>query len=167
MRFWLMAALFILAGCKNADRPESLSERIAADKVEIVPDSDPEMARAYAKARASLDEFLSLMESKRPDLSDFSVKVGVKDGARTEYFWLDELSRTGDDFTGTISNEPQFVEGVKIGQRYAFKRADIVDWMYVSGLGKMHGNFTACAMLTKEPAEQAAQIRAQYGLTCE
>jgi hypothetical protein len=31
---------------------------------------------------------------------------------------------------------------------------------------KMYGNFTACALLTREPPQQAAEFRRRYGLEC-
>lgn len=32
---------------------------------------------------------------------------------------------------------------------------------------RMHGNFTACALLTKEPPEQRKDFMKQYGLRCD
>ena len=39
------------------------------------------------------------------------------------------------------------------GQVIEFTEAEIVNWLYVEG-GKMRGNFTACAMLKREPPDQ-------------
>ena len=32
---------------------------------------------------------------------------------------------------------------------------------------RMHGNFTACALLTKESPKDAAAFKKQYGLSCD
>ena len=32
---------------------------------------------------------------------------------------------------------------------------------------RMHGNFTACALLSKEPPKEAEAFKKQYGLRCE
>ena len=53
--------------------------------------------------------------------------------------------------------------------RKAFEaaRADIVDWLYIDRpRRRMHGNFTACALMTREPAKEAAALRKQLGLAC-
>ena len=56
---------------------------------------------------------------------------------------------------------------VKMETRYTFSRSQIVDWLYVDeARQKMVGNFTMCALLTQEPAEEAAQIRRRYKLDC-
>jgi hypothetical protein len=33
--------------------------------------------------------------------------------------------------------------------------------------GKMRGNFTACALLKREPADQAEAMKKQFGLSCQ
>jgi uncharacterized protein YegJ (DUF2314 family) len=55
---------------------------------------------------------------------------------------------------------------VKLGQLVEFSEAEIVDWLYMEG-GKMHGNFTACALLKREPPDQLEAMKKQYGLSCD
>jgi uncharacterized protein YegJ (DUF2314 family) len=54
-----------------------------------------------------------------------------------------------------------------MGQRYAFSRSRVVDWTYIDTTKKkMVGNFTLCALLTKEPREQAEATRRRFKLDC-
>jgi len=48
-----------------------------------------------------------------------------------------------------------------------FKRVQIVDWTYIDRVYRRTvRNFTACALLSKEPPEEAAAFMRQYGLSC-
>ena len=54
------------------------------------------------------------------------------------------------------------------GQRYSFDYEDIVDWMYIDrSAQRMHGNFTACALLARQPKEEAEEAKRSWGLVCE
>jgi uncharacterized protein YegJ (DUF2314 family) len=54
----------------------------------------------------------------------------------------------------------------KFGQTITFKEDEIVDWLYLED-GKMIGNFTACAMLKREPPQEAEKFIRQFGLRCD
>lgn len=51
------------------------------------------------------------------------------------------------------------------GQSFDFSEGEIVDWLYMDG-AKMKGNYTACALLKREPG-QAAAFKARFGLDCD
>jgi uncharacterized protein YegJ (DUF2314 family) len=60
------------------------------------------------------------------------------------------------------------IRSVKKGQSYSFAKTEIVDWTYIDkSKKKVVGNFTTCALLTKEPPGVAESIRKQYGLECD
>lgn len=161
MRYVLL--VLCLVGCSAPVDSQTIVERAATDEITIRSDDDPAMKAAFKKARDSLDGAFQAVE-----LSSLSMKVGVVDDGNTEYFWLNTLSRTGDRFSGVINNEPRMVTNVRFGQVYEFGRDQIVDWTYTDAeSGKMQGNFTACALLSHEPPEQAAEFRRQYGLECD
>lgn len=158
--------LVLVAGtCAAGD---TILERTAKDKVTLVKSNDPAMNRAVEKARATLDEFLLKEKSHSSDEMSFALKVGIKQGKQVEYFWITPFAAEGDHFIGTINNEPELISNVRFGQRYKFSRSDIFDWTYADRKSrKTKGNFTACALLTHEPPEQAAEFRRKYGLECE
>lgn len=138
------------------------------DELAFVPSGDPAMERAFGKARATLDNFLRMASAPAPGTSDYSVKVAVSDGKRTEYFWVSDFEWNGEKFSGTLANEPRMVKVYKNGQRFDFPRKLIVDWTYIDGSKKkMAGNFTACALLTRETPEDARKFREKFGLDCD
>lgn len=127
------------------------------------------MERAFRRARASLDEFLELARIPPPHLRGFALKVGIQEGDDiVEYFWINDFINSGDTFSGKINNRPLLVKRVRAGQDYKFQRADIVDWTYIDMETRtVHGNFTACALLARKPADIAAELRQKFGLLCD
>ncbi|HEX7053823.1 MAG TPA: DUF2314 domain-containing protein [Burkholderiales bacterium] len=170
MRLHALAASLVLAGamaCATA-LAQTILEKSERDEVTRMSDEEPAMARAFERARRTLDHFLRLHRSPPPDTRGYAVKVGISEGANTEYFWITPFSVDGERFRGRLSNEPRLVTHVRNGQEIAFGRSDIVDWMYVDvARRRMHGNFTACALLSREPPEDAARFRARFGLQCD
>jgi uncharacterized protein YegJ (DUF2314 family) len=147
---------------------QTVLEKAQKDELSFVPKDDPTMARAFAKARESLDQFLTLLLDAPPYMQSPGVKVGISDGNRVEFFWISNVAQKGEKFSGLINNQPRSVKSVRMGQNYEFGRAQIVDWTFVDARSnKMIGNFTACALLTREPPDQAAAFRRQYGLDCD
>jgi uncharacterized protein YegJ (DUF2314 family) len=67
--------------------------------------------------------------------------------------------------SGRLGNTPRMVRGYELGQTIRFRRSDMVDWMYVER-GAIRGNFTACALLTQEPAAERADYMRRTGLVC-
>lgn len=145
---------------------QTLRQKIASDDVQMAQDSDPAMQRAIALARQGLDGFLQTAKKPPKGSDGFAVKTGVRDGDSTEFFWVMDFTQKGDRVTGTLANSPRIVRNVRGGQSYSFSKSDIVDWMYTDAQGRMQGNLTMCALLTKEPAAEAAAIRKQYQITC-
>jgi uncharacterized protein YegJ (DUF2314 family) len=147
---------------------QGIVERSQRDEIVRMGDDNPAMAKAFQKAKATLDSFLRIAQSPPPNTASFAVKVSISDKKETEYFWISPFSWAGDSFKGRLDNTPRLVSHVREGQELQFKRADIVDWMYVDRAARrMHGNFTACALLTKEKPEEAAKFRKHYGLECD
>jgi uncharacterized protein YegJ (DUF2314 family) len=160
----LLAAALAIPNA-GAQTPIKKAER---DELSFVPSDDPAMGRAFGKARTTLDNFLRLASAPAPGTSDYSVKVAVSDGKNTEYFWVSDFERSGEKFTGRLANEPRIVKKYKNGQKFEFPRNLIVDWTYIdASKRKMFGNFTACALLTKEPPEEARKFRERFGLDCD
>jgi len=157
MKHRTLPALTALLMCVAHGPPllaQSVVDRAKQDELTFVPKGDPAMERAFRKARATLDDFLQLAKDPPEHLRGFALKVGIAEGDDVEYFWINGFSRTGEKFSGLINNNPRIVRRVRLGQNYEFKRSDIVDWLYVdSEKRKMHGNFTACALLTREPPD--------------
>jgi uncharacterized protein YegJ (DUF2314 family) len=147
---------------------QSISERAKRDDITIVPDSDPDMAEAFRKARATLPGFLALAKSPPPGTTGFAVKVAIRDSRNTEYFWINPFAEHGGYFSGPIDNEPRLVTNVQLDQVWKFKQSEIVDWTYLDMTKRRSfGNFTTCAMLKHEPVAEAEKLRKTYGLVCD
>ena len=164
----LATFLFItLLSVSNAVYSKTVTERAAKDQVSYVSNDDPAMAKAYEKAKATLDSFLLLAQSPPLNTTAFSVKVGIREGKHTEYFWISDITQSGNQLQGRINNEPELVKSVKNGQMYSFAKSKIVDWTYRDRTKhRTFGNFTACALLSKEPANEDEEFKKQYGLEC-
>jgi uncharacterized protein YegJ (DUF2314 family) len=160
----VVAVLSFAAGAAIA---QSISDRAQNDQTINMAREEPAMRTAMEKGRATLDQFLSKAKAPAEGTAGYAVKVGISDGRNTEYFWIAEFTATGTSFSGVIHNQPEVISSVKSGQTYSFNRDQIVDWTYFDEAHhKMLGNFTACALLSKEPAEEAAEFKRSYGLDC-
>ena len=169
MRYFAAAVivLCVVLLCLIADPPRSISQRAESGETEDVRRDDPAMRQAIDKARSSLEQFLAKVKNPAADTEGYAVKIGIPAGQDTEYFWVNEFAITGDKFSGKINNEPQHTTLVTFGQRYSFDREQIVDWTYMDVKAhKMYGNFTACALLTREPPAAAEEFKQRYGLEC-
>lgn len=167
----LFSFALILSACALPARAEEPAN------LKFIPQNDPEMAAAAAKAQSGLDDFLAKLDSPPAGTENYSVKIGIVDygdgfaltGLKSvenvEYFWLGNLQRTSDGFRGTIANQPGVVRNVSAGQEIAFTKGDIFDWMYIKG-GKIVGNVTACPILLRGPKEELEFYRQNYGLEC-
>lgn len=134
----------------------------------LMPDADPVMQRAFTVAAEGLDRFLQTWRLGAPTNQGFAVKVGIRQDGQTEYVWINDLSETADgSFAGRINNHPAWIRSVRFGERWTFKRADIVDWLYLDRAARgMVGNYTMCAVLSQQPREAAAAEARGYGLDC-
>jgi uncharacterized protein YegJ (DUF2314 family) len=160
--------LLSLLGSLSGAFAQTISERADRDEVSFMRDEEPAMQRAFAKARASLDDFLARAAKPGPQDSAFALKVAIWEGANTEYFWVNNIAQHGEAFAGELNNEPRMVKRHKLGERIRFQWAQIVDWTYLDRTQRrMFGNFTACALLSKEPAAEAEAFKTQHGLICE
>jgi len=143
----------------------TLTEQAERRQTALTPSDNPAMIRAFARARSELDGFLQRARNPGAGEQGFAVKIPVRHGGHTEYFWIAPFQEDGDRIKGRINNRPQYVRNVTKGQTVAFSRADIVDWMYLKG-STMHGNYTACALLADRPAAEAVEFRNRFGLQC-
>jgi uncharacterized protein YegJ (DUF2314 family) len=161
----LLAALALLSSTSGA---QTLVDRAARDELAHMSSEEPVMRQAFEKARATLDDFLRKAAAPPAGTARYALKVAVSDGKNTEYFWVNNFAAQGQGFVGDLANEPRMVKKYKNGERFAFARAQIADWTYVDQSTKsMIGNFTACALLTKESPADREAFKRQYGFKCE
>lgn len=161
--------LFVLAiSMLSTVQAASFADKAKNDEVIQMQDEDPAMQRAFKQARSSLDNFLAKARNPSAGTYSYAVKVGIVEAEVTEYLWLGDLVITENKLIGKITNEPSMIKTVKLGQLYTFSKSQVVDWTYIDKTArKVVGNFTACALLSKEPPAEAELMKKQYGLTCD
>ena len=130
----------------------------ARDRVINVPNDDSKMSAAISKARETLPKFLEEKADPSSGAANFSLKVAISEGEYTEHFWLIDIKQDGTGYSGVIDNDPNYVNRVRIGERYEFKANEISDWLYMRD-GKMFGAYTVRAMLHRMPKGQADRFR--------
>jgi len=167
----VLAVLFgfaIIAVTAGSLHAQSRAARAKTDETDP-PKVDPIMEQAFGLARASLDPFLELARVPPPHLRGFSLKVGItEEPDLVEYFWINDFTQSGNSFSGRINNRPLLVKNVRRGRVHQFRREDIVDWTYIDmETRKIHGNFTACALLVRKPPDLADELRDKFGLLCD
>jgi len=132
------------------------------DKTIGVSGDDAEMNAAIAKARDSLPDFWQVYEKREQGESGFSLKVKITDNGKIEHFWVADVERKDGKITGTISNDPDIVHNVKLGDKITVNEPDISDWLYLRN-GKMVGNYTLRALfkeMSKSEVEKYKQLLA-------
>lgn len=143
----------------------SFVERVERDELHFVPNDDPAMQAAIAKARAGLPDFFARARRPGRDQSDFALKVEVRGQRQSEFLWVTRFSNQDDDFVGIIDNVPRLIPNLKQGGYLVFKRDAIADWLYLDN-GRMIGNATLCVLLASAPNDlRIAQER--FGLDCD
>jgi uncharacterized protein YegJ (DUF2314 family) len=151
------------AGLDASPTGKSIVDRAERDELALVARDDPVMAAAMRKAREPLSAFLTLARKPRRGMQGFSVKVALRACDGAEYFWIHPFTREGDSFSGHLNSTPRFVHDVQRGDRITFTEHEIVDWMYMEA-GKMHGNYTARAILKSASPEEREEFQRRFGL---
>jgi len=128
------------------------------DQTVSVEDDDPEMVAAIAKARDTLPKFWQALEQRSRGESDFALKVKITDQNRTEHFWATNIERKDGKITGTIDNDPNIVQQVKLGEGIQINEADISDWFYLRG-ENMVGNYTLRVLFKQMPPEEVDRYK--------
>lgn len=146
---------------KPAAAAPAQTTQVAKERVISVLSEDKDMNAAIHKARASIGMFWKSYETPGAGETDHALKVAVAGNGTTEHFWLTRIKRDGEKYSGVISNQPQSVKTVKIGQRFQFTADMVSDWTFKRH-GKLVGNETMRVLLPRMPEEQAAVYRQMY-----
>jgi uncharacterized protein YegJ (DUF2314 family) len=163
-----LVSILAFAAILSTAQAQSLVDRAASDEIAYMASEEQAMRLAFERARATLDDFLRKAENPVEGTTKYALKVAVSDGRNTEYFWVNRFTGAGDSFSGYLGNEPRMVKKYRFDEKFSFSRKQIVDWTYFDQPTKsMLGNFTACALLTKESAANAEAFKRRYGFKCE
>jgi uncharacterized protein YegJ (DUF2314 family) len=136
--------------------------------VVYVSAEDEEMNAAIEQAQDTLGDFIEKLESPAPGQIGFSVKARFAFGSpgSYEHIWLDDVSYSGDGFSGTIANVPVDVKDLKYGDRVTVPAGDITDWMIVED-DKLVGGYTIRVMLKRMSAQEREEFLQACGFVVE
>ncbi len=136
-------------------------------KVFMFDNDDPEMQRAYQKARANFRYFWREIAWERrrivPGLDLACVKAPFFDEERdqnargqpeVEHMWMSEVDFDGQIVSGVLLNSPNWLKSVKEGDSARLPLEEISDWMYAQA-GEVYGAYTVNLMRSRmSPAER-------------
>jgi uncharacterized protein YegJ (DUF2314 family) len=151
----------LLASCARKGDGEKQESR---DQVVYLKSEDPGMAAAVAKARATLGDFKTALDERKPGRERYAVKVGFAYGNDDrEHIWVRDPEFSGDVVKGRIMNEPVDVTNLKFGQSVTAPAVDISDWMYVES-GVLRGGYTMRVLLDKMSPEERTKMLGELGV---
>jgi uncharacterized protein YegJ (DUF2314 family) len=128
----------------------------------LVPMVDKAFDTAAAEARRAFPVFLAKWKTQPAGYSAFRVKAGFRtdDGLGEEYLWFQpEVVSADGRITGRLSNDATRISKLTTGAQIQVDAGKVVDWMYLKG-GKMYGQFTMRAQLSRATPQQRAQFEA-------
>lgn len=145
-------------------------------KVFMFDNSDPEMQRAYEKARASFGYFwrevawerrrivpaLDLACVKAP-FSDGDRRAGDTDAPEVEHMWLSEVDFDGRVVSGVLLNAPNWLRTVTQGDPVRVPLGGISDWMYAIS-GEVFGAYTVNLLRSRMGRRERQEHDAAWGL---
>lgn len=129
----------------------------------MVSPEDAEVNAAINQARQALPAFWSEFEHPRPNESDFGLKLEIRDGDQVEHFWMTNIERRAGRISGVVSNDPEFVHNVKLGDRLPIPEKDISDWEYTRD-GKLVGAYTTRVLVKRAPnSDEVRHVKQMLG----
>ena len=129
------------------------------------------MQRAFEQARESFKYFWRELYWERrriaPGLDYAMVKIcflDVVNGEEVgEHMWVNDVEFDGETIYGTLVNEPDSVQNVKVGDQISAKFTDMSDWLFAID-GRAYGGFSVQAMRSRMQKDELAEHDAAWGL---
>ncbi len=137
--------------------------------------NDPEMLEAYARARATFRYMWRELswENRRiiPALDFACIKAPFSDAEpddesddpQVEHMWINELGFDGEIITGTLMNQPNWLQDYNEGDSVEIPLKEISDWMY-SSMGDPYGGHTVQVMRSRMKKAELKKHDEMWGL---
>ena len=137
----------------------------------FVSSDEDYMQRAFEQARESFKYFWRELYWERrriaPMLDYAMVKIcflDVINGEEVgEHMWVNDVEFDGETIYGTLVNEPDSVQNVKVGDQISAKFTDMSDWLFAID-GRAYGGFSVQAMRSRMQKDELAEHDAAWGL---
>ena len=137
----------------------------------FVSSDEDYMQRAFEQARESFRYFWRELYWERrriaPMLDYAMVKIcflDVVNGEEVgEHMWINDVEFDGETIYGTLVNEPDSVQNVKVGDQISAKFTDMSDWLFAID-GRAYGGFSVQAMRSRMQKDELAEHDVAWGL---
>ena len=137
----------------------------------FVSSDEDYMQHAFRQARESFKYFWRELYWERrriePMLDYAMVKIcflDVINGEEVgEHMWVNDVEFDGETIYGTLVNEPDTVQNVKVGDQISAKFTDMSDWLFAID-GRAYGGFSVQAMRSRMQKDELAEHDAAWGL---
>ena len=137
----------------------------------FVSSDEDYMQRAFEQARESFKYFWRELYWERrriaPMLDYAMVKICFLDVINGEdvgeHMWVNDVEFDGETIYGTLVNEPDSVQNVKVGDQISAKFTDMSDWLFAID-GRAYGGFSVQAMRSRMQKDELAEHDAAWGL---
>lgn len=157
-------AALSLSACGRSDTAAPTADTSGpGDDIVQYEAQDAAMNAAIAEAKASLPVFLARLDAGQLKPTD-SLKVGFPANGGHEHIWVNNIARKGDQVTGTLANEPNWMPDLHEGSPVTFEPGLVSDWSYEKD-GKLWGNYTTRVMLPALSPEEAEAVKANLSDT--
>ncbi len=159
--FFLFASL-ALAACNNQDK-NTISRKDEPDIIRVEAE-DEEMNAAIEKAKQTFPDFLKAFRTGKDDY--YSVKYRFDHNGEVEHIWLGDLFEKDSALYGTISNVPELIPTIDVGDTVRVQQERISDWVY-SDSGLMRGGYTIRVLRSRLSEEEKKQLDKEMGMRIE
>lgn len=167
---WLLS-LLLLASCDSGtssvvSTPTHRNESAYSVGTKQEPESapSPDLARAAMQAQATLQELTNALVEQDAKVAYIAIKKSFEEGLVEEWIWINNVSFDGTNFRGQVSNEPQLITSVQVGEKVDVNRDEICDWMVVQQDGQLRGGYTIRLELESMSAEEKEAFLQSSGL---
>ena len=100
---------------------------------------DPAMIEAIARARATVPEFIRVLQSPTAGCRDFAIKALFPD--LQEHMWVSDPRYADGAFTGALGNVPSGSTKLRLGDEVCVPENLISDWKYIEN-GVLAGGYS-------------------------
>jgi uncharacterized protein YegJ (DUF2314 family) len=94
-----------------------------------IPYDDPAMIEAIARARATVPDFIRVLQAPAEGCRDFSIKALFPD--LQEHMWITDPRYADGEFIGALGNIPRGSTTLKLGDEVRVREELISDWKYI------------------------------------
>lgn len=150
-----IAFLFVAAPASESVPPRPEGETFAT----YTERNDPEILAARAKARASIGEWLDVLEKKSPDTAGIQFQFPL---GGSEHIWVENVERRGNTLIGTLAIQPLQTKWKK-GDKVEVSLTQVSDWSYWTRDNVAHGYHTSRVIFARMERARANELRRQLG----